>query len=168
MKKGFTLIELLVVIAIIGFLAGALLLAINPAEMMMKGRDAKRLVDMDALSKAILLAQAENKIVLTTVGGNDSGSGTREVNGDGYVTWDLVASLGDVSTYLAALPIDPTNSGVYVYRFASNGPNATFELDAKLEHPDNSTKESLDGGDTLTRYELGTDPGLDLLSGYTP
>jgi len=42
-NKGFTLIELIVVIAIIGVLAGVLLIAINPAALLAKGRDAKRI-----------------------------------------------------------------------------------------------------------------------------
>ncbi len=53
---GFTLVELIVVIAIIGVLAGVLLVAINPAVVLMKGRDAKRLDDLDAVNKAINLA----------------------------------------------------------------------------------------------------------------
>ena len=52
-QNGFTLIELLVVIAIIGILAGILFVAINPAEQAKKANDAKRIVFMNQLEKAL-------------------------------------------------------------------------------------------------------------------
>lgn len=51
--KGFTLLELLVVIAIIAILAAVVLTALNPAELMMRSRDAVRLNDLDMLRAAI-------------------------------------------------------------------------------------------------------------------
>ncbi len=52
-RRGFTLIELLVVIAILGVLAAAVLLAINPAEQLARGRDAGRLSTIDQLGHAV-------------------------------------------------------------------------------------------------------------------
>src|SRR3989344_7674475 len=52
-QKGFTLIELLVVIAVIGILAAIVLLAINPAEQLARGRDAGRKTAIGQLSRAL-------------------------------------------------------------------------------------------------------------------
>lgn len=55
--RGFTLIELLVVIAILAVLATVVVLVINPAELLRQARDASRIADLDALNKALSLAQ---------------------------------------------------------------------------------------------------------------
>ncbi len=53
LRKGFTLIELLVVIAVIGVLAAIVLLAVNPAEQLARGRDANRISAVESLGKAM-------------------------------------------------------------------------------------------------------------------
>lgn len=50
---GFTLIELLVVIAVIAILAVAVVLSLNPAELLKQSRDGTRLSDMRALNNAL-------------------------------------------------------------------------------------------------------------------
>lgn len=51
--KGFTLLELLIVIAILAILSVALVLILNPAETMKKGRDSQRMNDMAAMKTAL-------------------------------------------------------------------------------------------------------------------
>lgn len=58
-KASFTLIELLVVIGIVAILSVAVLLALNPTQLMAQGRDATRLNDLDALQHALTLYGAE-------------------------------------------------------------------------------------------------------------
>ncbi len=56
-KKSFTLIELLVVIAIIGLLASIVLVNVNSARS--KARDARRIADLNQITKALELYYSE-------------------------------------------------------------------------------------------------------------
>lgn len=172
--KGFTLIELLVVIAILSILATLVVLAINPAEAQRKSRDATRLSDMATVRKAIDLAIAEGGELPGTLATPFTGvsTGSRDTTStSSYVGMDL-------SKYLSVLPIDPRQSatvattlsdgttqiaaGGMVYSFKSNG--ATYELNAYLESTANVAVSQNDGGTSATTYEIGTNPGLTLIS----
>jgi prepilin-type N-terminal cleavage/methylation domain-containing protein len=164
-QKGFTLIEMLVVIAIIAILAGAVILAINPAATMQKSRDATRLNDMDALRSAINLALAEGEIQLIATGPHNSGDKIQNVEGStGYVRYSKPNGKVGLGRYLPALPLDPVNSATdgLVYTFQSTVDD--YELNCVLEHPDNAVKMATDGGnnnpDAATNkvgaYEVGT------------
>ena len=157
-KKGFTLVELLVVIAIIAGLAGVVLVAINPAALLAKGRDAKRLEDLDALHKAISLSLADNEVTLTATGtcATCSSDITRLVldGTTGWVKFTIPTGKTGLSKYLATLPLDPTQDGVYVYTFGST--TAAYEINAVLESLDNVAKMSTDGGNAAAVYEVGT------------
>jgi len=52
-KNSFTLIELLVTIAILAVLAIAVVLVINPQELIKQGRDSTRLTDLGNINKAL-------------------------------------------------------------------------------------------------------------------
>ena len=163
-KKGFTLVELLVVIAILGILMVAVVLAINPVEIMKKSRDATRLSDMDTLRKAIDLSVADGATLSVTAAAGDSTVGTRVTTGTGWANVD-------VSKYLSTLPIDPRNGVEFVdaavntitgkYLYFSDG--SGYELNCYLESGDNLSKYGTDGGDDAALYEVGTDAGLDLM-----
>jgi len=173
-NKGFTLIELLVVIAILGILATMVVLAINPAETQRRGRDASRLSDMATVRKAIDLAIADGGVLSGTVAVPFTGSsaGSRDASlATNYVGMDI-------SKYLSVLPIDPRQTatvatlisdgttqiaaGSMVYSFTSNG--KTYELNAYIESTDNTAIPANDGGTSATVYEIGTNPGLTLIS----
>ncbi len=159
-QKGFTLVELLVVVAIIVVLAGVLLLAINPAALLAKGRDARRLEDIEALNKALALALADGEITLGTVAASAS-TGSQAVSGggpttlsSGWVKFYVPTGKTGLGKYLAALPVDPLNTGTSVYTFASTLTN--YELNLVLESADNAAKMTTDGGNSATVLEVGT------------
>jgi prepilin-type N-terminal cleavage/methylation domain-containing protein len=161
---GFTLVELLVVVAIMGILMAAVVLAINPGEMMAKSRDSTRLSDMVSIRQAIDFAVADGATLTATAAAGDSTTGTRVTTGAGWVNVD-------VSKYLSTLPIDPRNGSTFTdaadnnvtgkYLYFSDG--SAYELNCYLESGDNAAKYAGDGGDDAAIYEVGTDPGLDLM-----
>lgn len=117
-QRGFTLIELLVVIAIIAALAGGLISLINPETQFKKSRDVKRKSDLSMVKKALYMYQVDYK----------------------SYPIDSAVSFGDPfpadGSYMKLLPLDPQNSGkfVYLYRQKSGGKN--FCLYANLEIAD--------------------------------
>jgi len=167
-NSGFTLIELLVVIVIIGILAGAVLLAINPAEISAKARDSKRMSDLDTVRKGIDLSIADQEITLTPIatyvqGANVATDSLTACTGTPCVTQGWVKVVvpegkDGLAKYLPALPVDPTSAIVgtddFFYVFESS--DKAYEIKAKFETQDYQAKYSVDGGNEATFYEVGT------------
>lgn len=112
-QKGFTLIELLVVIGILAVLLSIVLVAINPARQFSQANNTKRASDVNALLNGIHQYAADNKGALpagiTTTAQIISNTGA-----------NICSAL--VTTYLAALPVDPSvNNGAPVTDCAAVG-----------------------------------------------
>lgn len=181
--KGFTLIELLIVIAILAILATAVVLVLNPAQILAQARDSQRISDLNSVKSAIALylATADSPTLTAVVRETASSttgcpfadctgiviSSSSVVTGTGWVNGpDLTQTSG--GSPLGALPIDPTNNGTYFYGYRGDT-DETFKLAGRLESTKYRGQMSSDGGnkntcDTYTEatcfYETGTDLAL--------
>ncbi|OIP24794.1 hypothetical protein AUK11_02465 [bacterium CG2_30_37_16] len=198
-NRGFTLIELLIVIGILGILASALILALNPSEMLKKSRDSQRISDFSTLQTAMNLAFADSLAfkatdpddgtfttalktysTLADAAGapslfnydfdhdNDSGtlnltgiaaeatvvtdSDRQNNTGKGWIPMDFTVIPSGAP--VAVLPLDPTNSGSYYYRFIHTG-TGQYKIDCAMEASANLAKHGSDGGANANRYEIG-------------
>jgi len=158
--KGFTLVELLVVIAIIAILAGALFLIINPAQLLAKSRDSRRMSDLTELNKALSMGVADQKITITTIGPLISTT-ENKYKVDGVNGWVQFTPTGTgLSTYLGVLPRDP---GTTAYYYQGDDTTSSWEINAVLEATDNLKKMTTDGGTNDDRWEIGTYQNLDFM-----
>lgn len=97
-----------------------------------------------------------------------STASTTAVDGTGWVP--IVFTNISSGSPLPKLPSDPTNSGLFFYAYACSNTAYTYELSARMESTKYATttateivSQSRDGGDQAYRYEVGNDPGLDLM-----
>ena len=127
MKKrlAFTLIELIVVVAIMGILTAVV--TVSYSGINARGRDAQRINDLTQL-----------KLVLSTY----YNAQTPTV----YVTSVSVATLNGTSDpltttlvpgYIRAIPLDPSNTGSYLYKYQSLNSAKNFKMTATLENKNN-------------------------------
>ncbi|MEK7542873.1 MAG: type II secretion system protein [Patescibacteria group bacterium] len=181
--RGFTLIELLVVIAILAVLATAVVLVLNPVELIKQARDSTRISDLAALNSAIALYLSDYASPAFTATGKCTSGTTKPTNmsqactnststlvdGNGWVPINFT-SISSGSP-LAKLPMDPNNGStncagtvnVCSYVFASNT-SEQYELDANMESTKYGTSggadvesNTKDGGDDNDWYEIGSD-----------
>ncbi len=159
-KKGFTLLELLIVIAILAILASVTFVALNPAELLKKSRDAQRLADLASVKTAINYYIANTS---TPILGDDSSTGCTDETTD--YTYSNVASVAYTNTTnkgntaqtigtsgwitvrldqltggspLAKWPIDPNQTTVTAnpsryYAYLCHDGNVTFTLLTNME-----------------------------------
>lgn len=146
MNKGFTLIELLIVIGIIAILAALTFVAVDPATRFAEARNAERWSATNSVLNAVLKFQVDNDGTLPSA--IDSVSGSSQVLGTDAAGCDAtctaattVAACVDLSsdlvtTYLAAIPQDPSTGTVgstdYYVNIDANGRLTVGACDPEL------------------------------------
>jgi len=188
-KKGFTLVELLIVIAILAILSVAVVLVLNPAELIKQSRDSTRISDMAAINSAIALyltdvaspglggasnascASAKYNCTNSTTTAPFNGGATTCTNANFATTtvdgtgWVSVALSGvSAGAPISRLPIDPVNSAAYMYAYGCNLLN--YKLGTVMEsskYGSASTgymRNAYDGGSANGWYEVGNSLSL--------
>ncbi|MCL4427019.1 type II secretion system GspH family protein [Patescibacteria group bacterium] len=123
-SKAFTLIELLIVVAIIGLLAA--IITVTVAGAISKGRDARRIADLNTMRTAMYQYYTNNNGSFPSVGASTT------CNNASFAS--LSASLVTAGILQSNL-VDPLNSGNYLYYAAEN--TSSFVLGAELENSSN-------------------------------
>jgi prepilin-type N-terminal cleavage/methylation domain-containing protein len=158
-QKSFTLIELLIVIGILAVLVAAVVVTLNPAQLLAQARDSKRQQDLSALNHALntitaldqSLFMGTSSIVYTSLPDSTTTCANwnlpslpsgwqyhcsptttlQNTDGNGWIPVNFKTT-GVIS--LSSLPIDPQNTsstGLY-YTYVSGG---SFQLASHFESP---------------------------------
>lgn len=182
---SFTLVELLIVIAILAVLAAAVVIVLNPAELLAEARDSQRVTDIGSIKKSISLWSLDNpgasegatQTVYISIPDTSAvcanilglsplpvgwsyhcvvAADLKKIDGSGWLPMNF-SSISGGST-LPYLPIDPTNDPAShrYYTYVSGG---SYELTALLEAEKHDAAIS-DGGALTGVYQAGTHIGL--------
>jgi len=130
-QSSFTLIELLIVIAIIAIIAGAILVAINPAKRMAQAQDSRRWSEVESIATAISAYVVDN-------GGQvpNCANISQQIPADGI--WRWIGTNGNVgsnftadSSCQAAWLFDDNNFGQSVFVQNTSFQDFSFNADLK-------------------------------------
>ncbi len=179
---SFTLIELLVVIGILAILTAAVVLVLNPSELLKQGRDSKRSTDIASIHKAIQLLITQSPSVslgaasTVSISIPDTSStcanlslptlptgytyrcvpqaSSTLINGSGWLPIDFTQT---TIQNFSSLPLDPANTSTtelyYAYMPTTAG---TYELTTLMESEKGSRSAIVDGGIFPGVLEVGS------------
>lgn len=152
-QKGTSLIELMLFFIIITILLSIAYLNLNPAESHKRARDEKRLSDISSLDRALseYLVDTDNYpdspgFLRTSTSLPIGNTGPVYSTTQGWI-------VGNFTSYLQKLPVDPINDTNYFYSYQRT--SVSYELNAILEYYTDIM--SSDGGNNNSRYEVGND-----------
>ncbi len=167
-KKGFTLIELLIVIGIIGFLAAAILVAVDPVKRIQDSRNSQRWSEVQAILDAILKKQVDARalyngesgapiindsyqVIVNAVGTTNCGAPATRPGCNKTLATGTVACIADLSglvpTYLAEIPTDPGANAC--------GSGSTCTTPGDVNVGDNNSGYYIYRSDNSNRIEIG-------------
>ena len=121
-SKAFTLIEMLIVVAIIGILASAIMVGLGPAQQ--KGRDARRMSDLNGAQNALELYFTQNSQYPLSENTPITFSSLETSGGSS----NIFSSVG-VKNFVTSGP----SGDDYCYESSGNGSN--YVIGARLEIP---------------------------------
>jgi type II secretory pathway pseudopilin PulG len=181
--RSFTLVELLVVIGILAILTAAVVILLNPAELLKQSRDSKRTTDLASLNNAIKLLLTQNpdvnlgaaSTVYVSLADSSSTCGSyvlpalpsgwqyrcatsanyQKTDGSGWVPVSF-GTTGNVAS-LPVLPLDPQNSGAYYYSYI---PGGSWEITSLFESKKYASRAQSDAGIDPERLEVGSNLAL--------
>ena len=180
--SSFTLIELLVVIGILAILTAAVVVVLNPSQLIAQSRDTTRFSDMETLNKALSLYQTDGGSSLgspntvyvsipdTSTSCANLGLATlpsgwtyacvtqtnlQKTNGTGWIPVNFNSVT--IGAPLSSLPTDPINatSTNNFYTYITSGSNWTVSAQT-LESTKYASRAGTDGGTSATAYEVGS------------
>jgi len=185
--RSFTLVELLIVIAILAVLAAAVVIVLNPAELLAQARDSQRITDLKTLKDAIDIFVVDNPSVslgteervyisLPDTASNcpsltaslpslpagweyvcSTSANLRNTDGTGWVPLNLGSIFG--GTPIPYLPLDPQNDATLTKYYAYI-PGGSYVLTSLMESEKQAKQAAKDGGTDPGRFEVGSDLNL--------
>ena len=188
-NRSFTLVELLVVIALIAVLAVAVILSLNPSELLKQGRDSTRLSDLQKLNRSLSWFEADtggtgfmgsSSVIYVSVPDTSptcsnlglptpppgwsyhcvTQENLQKTDGSGWIPVNFnQISFGKTLTKLPIDPINQTSTGNY-YTYTYNQQIGKYEINTRFESTKRQELASSDGGDNDNVYEQGQDLSL--------
>jgi len=183
------LLELLIVIGILSILSTTVVLVINPAQLLKKARDSRRISDLNTMKTAIAYYITETSSPsigtvsntfsdVATASCFSTASGTQALTtaGLGWIPINFDGMTG--GSPIGSLPTDPNKTAIgatpgryYVYGVLS-ATDYTFKLVANMESTYYTTSgggdvETGDGGTNTGLYEVGTGMTLSIATSAT-
>jgi prepilin-type N-terminal cleavage/methylation domain-containing protein len=185
-KGGFTLVELLIVIAILAVLAAAVVIVLNPAELIAQGRDSQRITDIKTLKDAIdmwivdnpsqamgttqtvYISLPDTSVTCANITGLPAlplgwqyhcvtEANLRNTDATGWVPLNLASIYG--GSPIPYLPVDPQND-ITLTKYYSYIPGGSYVLTTLLESEKQTKIANADGGNDAGRFEAGSDMSL--------
>jgi prepilin-type N-terminal cleavage/methylation domain-containing protein len=186
-RQSFTLIELLVAVALIAVLSVAVIMSLNPQELIKQSRDSTRLSDLQNLNKSLSWFEADtggtgfmgsSSVIYVSIPDTTStcanlglptppsgysyrcvtAQNLQKTDGSGWIPVNFnQISFGKTLTKLPIDPINQTSTGNY-YTYVAGG---SWKLTTRFESQKYTLQHvAQDGGPDPALYELGTDLNL--------
>jgi prepilin-type N-terminal cleavage/methylation domain-containing protein len=181
-RQSFTLIELLVAVALIAVLSVAVIMSLNPQELIKQSRDSTRLSDLQNLNKSLSWFEADtggtgfmgsSSVIYVSIPDTTSTCANlglptppsgysyrcvtqenlKKTDGSGWIPVNFnQISFGKTLTKLPIDPINQTSTGNY-YTYVAGG---SWEINAFVESNKYKNMSLTDGGDSDNVIEIGS------------